>query len=266
MASKRIYCLVVFFCCSTVDALTCYQCVDVSTSSSFISTVGHTDPNCETPSFSTATTTCQTGEVCGYVKGKVDVSLDLFVTTIEATINLHTRDCMSVVSGTSMKCYKNQYYTDVINKALSFIADLVDVEFDGDVCFCKARSLCKPPDYTPSPSYGSLSWVWLAIGGGAAGFIILMICLCCCCYFCCCKERPAPQPVIIHSGASVAPVGMVTYANPGYAHGGIILSHHGPTQNPGPLPSNVPEETHGPRETNRPIQTHGSMQTQNINQ
>ncbi|CAH1783286.1 unnamed protein product, partial [Owenia fusiformis] len=180
--------------CSTVDTLQCYQCVDVSSSSSLINTVGHSDPNCESVSnYATTTKTCQTGEACGYVKGKVDLSVNLLVTKVDATITLNIRDCMAVASGTSMKCYRNQYYTDIINEALSFIGELVDVKFDGDVCFCRG-DLCKPCGSQSTEIFGICFayWVLGAIGGGVFLVIVLLVCCCCCC--CCRKNRPVGRP------------------------------------------------------------------------
>ncbi|CAH1783287.1 unnamed protein product [Owenia fusiformis] len=248
MAFKRVYCLIeVSLLCSTAYALRCYQCVDVFTSSNVISTVGHTDFSCEYPSSSTATTTCRKGEVCGYVNGKVEASVNLIFARFKVTITIHARDCMSVEPGTSMMtCYKNKYYSDAINKALSFISGLVDITFDGDVCFCNAWSYCEPPD----------SWIWWAIGGGAAGFIVMVILLSLCCYFYCCKKRVAPQPIIMHSGGTMAPgTSTVTYVNGGYTHGGMVSSHRGPIQTHGPA------QTHGPIQTIAPIQPNGTIQS-----
>ncbi|CAH1794105.1 unnamed protein product [Owenia fusiformis] len=182
MAIKCTYwlILIVLSFCSEAGALQCYQCLDVSNFGNSRST-GHVDPYCESISkFHTATKTCQPGEVCGYVKGKLDVTRteNLLVTKTESPVTLHIRDCIAVAFDTSMGCYRNQYYTDVLNGSLSIRHSLQKMTFDGDVCLCKKNN-CKGCGSQSVEIFGVCFPTWAL---GAIGVVVgLLIILCCCC-------------------------------------------------------------------------------------
>jgi len=180
---------------NTGVCLECYKCKDIETkySNDLFDGVpfdAHTNAQCSHPDqYGVDTETCpDSSYVCGAIHGSVEGEYGLLVKN-SFSVEVEIRGCVQE-SGTGCTDASNDVAGNValsvVEKALSFVSGLSNVDISGRLCTCST-------DYCVAGMCSTGWWIggvfcvewYMLVGGGCGLFLLILLC----CLPCCCRSR-----------------------------------------------------------------------------